>query len=65
MCEHDKEVELLRAYRASRDSAVREAEALNDEAILFEIAAAERKERARMLYRQVNEDVPVPEDQGL
>ncbi len=65
MCDVNKEVDLLRSYRASRDEAVREAEALNDQAILFEIAARERRERSRMLYEQVNEDVPVPKDQGL
>ena len=33
--------------------------------VLDEIAAEERKSRARFLYEQVNEDVPIPTDQGL
>lgn len=52
----------LDSYRCGRDSAARYAEQLNDEAFQHEAIARVKRELAKELVVQVNEDVPIPLD---
>lgn len=52
----------LDSFRNERDRSTRMGELLNDEAALLELEAAHKRAQAALIYRQLNEDVPVPVD---
>ena len=53
----------LEAYRAARDAAARLGQQLTDEAQLLEIQAARKRAQSALVYKEVNEAVPVPVDE--
>ena len=52
----------LTAMRDTRDSAARYAQSKNDEASLHELAAVLLRGQADMMYREINEGVPMTPD---
>ena len=52
----------LTAMRDTRDSAARYAQSKNDEASLHEIEAIRLRAQAGMMYREINEGVPMTPD---
>ena len=52
----------LTAMRDTRDSAARYAQSKNDEASLHELAAVLLRGQAEMMYREINEGVPMTPD---
>lgn len=52
----------LDSFRNERDRSTRMGELLNDEAALLELEAAHKRAQAALIYKQLNEDVPVPVD---
>lgn len=60
----EKQISLLDNFRSARDEAHRYAQSKVDRATLFQIAAARLIAESRELVSELNEELPVPNEEG-